>query len=150
MLQGIKIQRRNGGTEEKKKKEIGDASRSTESPCHKRDTRRGGQESRPDPEIPFSFSRRSAKIQRSALVFSAKRGAIQPRLITSKTVIGPLKAWVNVATWRDGFPKFRHAVTHSARQNRIFFDVSTRLGEEEISRKKDFRFPPRKKIGKET
>lgn len=132
-----------------KKKEIGDASRSTESPCHKRDTRRGGQESRPDPEIPFSFSRRSAKIQRSALVFSAKRGAIQPRLITSKTVIGPLKAWVNVATWRDGFPKFRHAVTHSARQNRIFFDVSTRLGEEEISRKKDFRFP-RKKIGKET
>lgn len=54
-------------------------------------------------------------------VFSAKRGAIQPQLITSKTVIGPLKAWVNVATCRDGFENF--ATQWRIRQNWIFSDI---------------------------
>lgn len=155
-----KITRRNGGDAEKKK--IGrrrDASSSTESPCHKWDTRRGGQESRPDPEIPFSFSRpRGVPRKFRDRVFSAKRRAIQPQLITCKTVIGPLKAWVNVATCRDGFRKFRDTMTHSARQttklNFLGHFARTRSCISEKFRKKKgllaFSSTSSKKIGKET
>lgn len=66
--------------------------------------RRAGQESRPDPEIPLSLPLWPLRVPgkfRSRLRLPTTRRPIRPLLITCKTVIGPLKAWVNVSTYRN-------------------------------------------------
>lgn len=94
-----------------------DASSSTESPCHKWDTRRGGQESRPDPKIPFSFSRprRSAKIQRSRILCQTGRDPTAINHVQNRDRAAESMSKRCDVPWR--VRKFRDTMTHSTKLN---------------------------------
>lgn len=116
-----------------------DASSSTESPCHKWDTRRGGQESRPDPEIPFSFSRprRSAKIQRSRILCQTGRDPtainhVQNRDRAAESMSKRAVTGSKISRHNDAFDKIEFSQTFCASMERIFlrFRSSMKIGKE--------------------